>query len=90
VALEALRSDRTIQEIAAKHQLHPNQVSQWKRQAMDGLNAVFADRLSREADHEAEKAELHAKIGVRPRAPPVRASGRTVVANDFLSRALGR
>ncbi len=78
VALEALRGDRTIQEIAAKHQLHPNQVSQWKRQAMDGLNAVFEDKPSREADHEAEKAELHAKIG------------RLVVENDFLSRGLGR
>ena len=78
VALEALRGDRTIQEIAAKHQLHPNQVSQWKWQAMDGLNGVFEDRPSREADHEAEKAELHAKIG------------RLVVENDFLSRGLGR
>ncbi len=78
VALEALRGDRTIQEIAAKHQLHPNQVSQWKRQAMDGLNAVFDDRPRREADHEAEKAELHAKLG------------RSVVENDFLSRGLGR
>lgn len=30
VALEALRVDKTVQEIAAKHQLHPNQVSTWK------------------------------------------------------------
>ena len=42
VALEALRGDRTIQEIAAKHQVHPNQVSMWKRQAMEGLADVFA------------------------------------------------
>ncbi len=35
VALEALRGDRTIQEIAARHKVHPNQVSTWKRQAMD-------------------------------------------------------
>ena len=33
VALEALRGDKTIQEIAAKHKVHPNQVSAWKRQA---------------------------------------------------------
>ncbi len=33
VVLEALRGDRTIQEIAESHQLHPNQVSTWKRQA---------------------------------------------------------
>ena len=31
VALEALRGDRTLQEIASKHQVHPNQVSTWKR-----------------------------------------------------------
>jgi transposase len=35
VALEALRGDKSIQEIASKHQVHPNQVSAWKRQAMD-------------------------------------------------------
>ena len=35
VALEALRGDKIVQEIAAKHQLHPNQVSTWKRQAID-------------------------------------------------------
>jgi len=37
VALEALRGDKTIQEIASKHKVHPNQVGKWKRQAMDGL-----------------------------------------------------
>ena len=41
VALEALRGDKTIQEIAAKHKVHPNQVSTWKRQAIDGLGDVF-------------------------------------------------
>ena len=35
VATEALRGDRTIQAIAAKHEVHPNQVSGWKRQAQE-------------------------------------------------------
>jgi len=35
VALEALRGDRTVQQIAAKHRLHPTQVTSWKRQAID-------------------------------------------------------
>ncbi len=39
VALEALRGDKTIQEIAAKHKVHANRVSTWKRRAMDGLGA---------------------------------------------------
>ena len=41
VALDALRGDKTIQEIAAKHKEHPNQVSLWKRRAVDGLRGVF-------------------------------------------------
>ena len=40
VALEALRGDRTLQEIASKHQVHPNQVGAWKRQAVKGLAAL--------------------------------------------------
>ena len=43
VALEALRGDRTIQEIATKHKVHQKRVSTWKRQAMEGLGAVFAN-----------------------------------------------
>ena len=37
VALEALRGDRTVQEIASKHRLNPTQVTTWKRQAIDAL-----------------------------------------------------
>ena len=79
VALEALRGDKTIQEIAAKHKVHPNQVSMWKRQAMDGLGAVFSngtDRVRR--DQEAEVHDLHAKIG------------QLTVERDFLARGLKR
>ena len=35
VALEALRGDKTIQEIAARHKIHPNQVSTWKQRAVE-------------------------------------------------------
>ena len=64
VKLEALRGDKTIQEIALMHKVHPNQVSTWKRQAMDGPGAVFsngADRAGR--DHQSEVRDLHSKIG---------------------------
>ena len=37
VALESLRGDRTMQEIAARHGVHPNQVGQWKRQGVEDL-----------------------------------------------------
>ena len=73
VALEALRGDKKIHEIAAKHQLHPNQVSTWKRQAVEGMADVFARGGKPEGPTEAEVKELHAKIG------------RLAVENDFLS-----
>ncbi len=64
VALEALRGDRTVQEIAARHKVHPNQVSGWKRQAVDGLGAIFSNGVDKDrVDHESEVHGLHAKIG---------------------------
>ena len=64
VALEALRGDRTIQEIAGRHKVHPNQVSAWKRQAMEGLGTMFSNGPDKtRMDHEDEVHDLHAKIG---------------------------
>ncbi len=44
VSLEALPGAKAVQESAAKHQMHPNQVSAWKRKASGGLEGVFAGR----------------------------------------------
>lgn len=76
VALDALRGDKPIQEIAAKYQVHPNQVSMWKRQAVEGMADVFARGGRSEAPTEAQVKELHAKIG------------RLTVENDFLAQGL--
>ena len=62
VALEALRGDRTIQELAAKHEVHPNQVGAWKKQAVEGLGEVFASSLNSGAEESLAK-ELYAKVG---------------------------
>jgi transposase-like protein len=79
VALEALRGDKTIQEIAARHKIHPNQVSTWKRQAIDGLGDVFSGGADRaRSEQEAEVHELHAKIG------------QLTVERDFLAKGLKR
>jgi len=61
LALEALRGDRTVQQIAAKHRVHPTQVTSWKRQAIDGLTSVFSDKVKKAENNEAEVKELHAK-----------------------------
>ena len=64
VALEALRGDKTIQEIALRHKVHLNQVSTWKCQAMEGLGAIFFNGVDKaRVDHEGEVHDLHAKIG---------------------------
>lgn len=76
VALEALRGDKTIQEIAAKYQVHPNQVSTWKRQAMDGMADLFSRGGKPSGPGDAEIKELHAKIG------------RLTIENDFLAQGL--
>ncbi|MFM2173472.1 MAG: hypothetical protein RLZZ54_1399 [Cyanobacteriota bacterium] len=41
VAMEAISGRKTIQEIAADHAIHPIQVSQWKRQLLDGASELF-------------------------------------------------
>ncbi|WP_420461656.1 IS3 family transposase [Candidatus Palauibacter sp.] len=65
VALEALRERDSVQAIARRHELHPNQVSTWKRQLLEGLPEVFAGGAGRKLakEHEAKVRELHAKIG---------------------------
>ena len=79
VALEALRGDKTIQEIATRHKVHPNQVSTWKRQAMDGLGEVFSNGAGKaRVDREDEVHDLHAKIG------------QLTVERDFLAKGLKR
>ncbi len=79
VALDALRGDQTVQEIATRYKVHPNQVSTWKRQAMDGLGAIFSNGVDKvRVDHESEIHGLHAKIG------------QLTVERDFLARGLKR
>ena len=55
VALEALRGDKTIQEIAVRHKVHPNQVSTWKQRAVEGMKDVFSKGAERSrGEHEGE------------------------------------
>lgn len=74
VALEAIKGEQTLSELALRFQVHPNQITEWKRQLMERAADVF-DKGSSDAP---DVKELHAKIG------------QLAMENDFLSGALGR
>jgi transposase len=81
VALEALRGELTAAQLASKHGIHQTMVGEWKKQATEGLAAVFSDRSAAQEtakSSEAEVEKLHAKIG------------QLLVERDFLAKAFGR
>ena len=43
IAVEAIKSDKTINQLASEHQLHPSQISQWKRQRFIGAKGLHSD-----------------------------------------------
>lgn len=65
VALAALREDRTLAELSSQMGVNGNQISRWKRIAIDALPGIFADKKTngRHPDQEALIAELYRKIG---------------------------
>lgn len=63
-ALEAIKGYRTCNDIASEMGVHPVQVAQWKKQALDGMSLVFASPRSRsEGSSEALLAQLYQRIG---------------------------
>ena len=65
VALEAIRGLTTVNEIAAKYQIHPNQVTRWKKQATENMPSLFADgRAKVKKDESAETIDrLYREVG---------------------------
>lgn len=64
IAVEAVKGQRTIQEIASHYSIHPNQVTQWKKQLVEGAGEIFSSGKIRggEADEQL-KAELYEQVG---------------------------
>lgn len=64
IALEAIKGQRTIQQIASHYEIHPHLVTRWKKQLLDGAAEIFSNgqEVAAKADEEL-KAELYQQIG---------------------------
>ena len=76
VALEAMRSQKTVSQIASEYQVHPTQVNQWKKQAMETIRSGFSSRKEQAVSDEKKIDNLYRQIG------------KLQVENDFLKQAV--
>jgi len=77
VAIEAIKEQRSLQELAAKFELHPNQISSWKREFLENADLAFGSKSEKE-NTILETEPLYSKIG------------RLQVENDFLKKVLDK
>jgi len=77
IALEALREDKTLNQLASEHGLHPIQVGKWKKELIDGAETVFENKKGRKKDEGIDRETLEQKIG------------RLTIEIDFLKKKLG-
>ncbi len=63
VAVAAIKGQQTVNEIAAEHGVHPNQVTQWKKQLLDQAPSLFVHPATANNDDEELKARLYQEIG---------------------------
>ena len=77
VVLEALKERSSLSDIAQKYEVHPNQISKWKKDFLSGAESVFSNgERSKKTEAEEEKDKL------------LRTIGQLKVENDFLKNAL--
>jgi transposase len=78
VALEALRGEATLAELASRHGVHATQIAAWRKLALEHLSEVFENGSPALEDAERHIRDLRAKVG------------ELTMERDFLSGALGR
>jgi transposase-like protein len=76
VALAAVKGEKTLSELAEQFDIHPNQITQWKTQLLEGASVVFGEAKAEPAAAAVDLKALHAKIG------------ELTLENDFLESAL--
>ncbi len=77
VAIAAVREDKTLSELAKQFDVHPNQITQWRKQLVESATGIF-ERSGEAADPGPDLKELHAKIG------------QQALEIDFLAGALNK
>ena len=63
VAREVIRGGKPMNELAARFGLHPTQIAQWKKQALEGLPEIFANHRGQKGKGETQEAALYQQIG---------------------------